>query len=1728
MSGMSFDELVARVERGESLEDALQVAVPDGELELLKRCATVHAFDAALVDALRSAPPETPGTTLEDLIARGHVEPVPGRASLFRVPARMRREHFDRWWVDGAADDLIPEELRLLSKRLVSYLGETSGDEREILYHELLVDRDAALARFEQCYREADERYDLAGCQDLLDVLAERVELLGPEVAAVRNRYRARLRARSLWMDAWYRSARFLLPRASAAAIEDVLDGHAARVLMLWGAGGMGKTSHLRWLIARRCVPAGDACALIDFDEVNPRIAVHEPWLLFLEAAAQLNQQLPEAPFNELLADYPGQRERLRRHVPSMPDGGHEGDALERFIAGLPEVPTGRRIVIVLDTLEEGLLLGGRTRARTDLAPFMRSLAELLDRAPSVRLVLAGRYDLRERVFEFRHLFPQTAALLLPPFEADEARRYLTEYRHISRDDVVEQAVRSAAGIPFKLELIADVAEVHPELEASELEAYANPDLRYVMQRILNRLSPGLRQLLKYGVAPRMLDRGFAEDVLGPWLPDPGGSGLDELWRELKRYAGAASWVTVDPLEADAVRFHPEVLGPMRDLLREEPVHDELHRRAVEWFTERAARDEKRTTDWICEAVYHQFQLDGPDAERTWARCVAQARADWRPDRRRALAAQLLGTDYVDEDGPRGWRDGKPVIMHRTLIRARWELGVAAAQMALDETPEPREAEWLEAEQALADVEYLQSPRQVKPVSEAELSLLRASVSLGRRGAEEARPHLERAMRGKLAREDGLWLSLAFATAASSDGRSDASAHFRVALTLAGGEGTSGADRAEISRRLAEHYVARDDIAQALRTLESGMRAAQGRQATEFRLLAAKVALRVGAPTHALARLDEIIEDEDDIAARRSILRVRALLAAGRLVEARDVALNASHRLSATLETGGPRQRALSAEGREIRGKALAAVLEVESALKDFEDAANRWSRLGSGDNVSRCRVRSAELQLRGMGNFRAAAQRLDQARRSRPRRGEDAWTRCALLGARFQGDNGKREAGLQIVQDTIAALVERKRPPRALIMAAIEGLALAADDRTAGPYLELLCDQLGRVSPVGRLVLLDGLAGCSTTRGDPRLLARLRRLVPSPVRGGAAYDELGEGDRLLMLMRDAELDRVTGRPEHARRTLREVCAALDRGAVATPRLQLLEAAARAGADDVVRTVTAHHLSDSALEERVSPTFDGAVLVHAAANVDEPEVRAELLRRAGAVLDRSTAPPERSTAPSEDPAKPAGPAIAPASRWTALLCELLGDDAERAGHHEEARMNRRRAVTLYDELDDTAARDRVRGRLPGDTSEWSLPAARDEVRVTLRVRSALIAETQWPDGTPSIRELDVRGRLLDTLLQCAPAGALAENPLKSLRPLVDEPAAIRPELTAILLEALGGSTRSATHRVLDVGLRTKDAAIRMLPWELSASDLEARGYRLFRRAPRSRGEPGDVRAIQGGLNALGVAKLSVDGVLGELTRAAAMNFQEDAGLPPTGEADPPTVQRIQARLTGASAPRVTIVRPSRYAEEHSFRGARQGGTPVDWLYERAGFAPVVLDAPTHDVLEDELRRNPPAILHLTVGLVDHHGVPAIDLLGSTRIRGRPSATGRLTPAALDRVIPQYLPSPLLILDVTAPLAVQEMATQLLLRNWFAAELMALGNVRALLATGLGNYGLRVALYEEIIGSLQTGEEVGEVAHRLQSLGGGEDPSARMALSATALFARRPSVRFPHPDGGVRR
>ena len=204
--------------------------------------------------------------------------------------------------------------------------------------------------------------------------------------------------------------------------------------------------------------------------------------------------------------------------------------------------------------------------------------------------------------------------------------------RGITRAELVEPIVRRAGGVPWQLALWADVVDRYPGLSPDQLDQL-QPEIAWVVDRIVGRLPQMLQWLVRYGVVPRRLRRDFAQRVVLPRIARAlAGSAEDDpvrdqrppgavpvfpiglhaptteaeftdLWQQLTRYAAKTSWMSLEPGDEDAVVFDPLLRDPLRRLVAGRPVGRLLHSDAVAYYEQLAAAEESRWPSWICEAI---------------------------------------------------------------------------------------------------------------------------------------------------------------------------------------------------------------------------------------------------------------------------------------------------------------------------------------------------------------------------------------------------------------------------------------------------------------------------------------------------------------------------------------------------------------------------------------------------------------------------------------------------------------------------------------------------------------------------------------------------------------------------------------------------------------------------------------------------------------------------------------------------------------------------------------------------------------------------------------------------------------------------------------------------------------------------------------------------------------------------------------------------------------------
>ena len=398
----------------------------------------------------------------------------------------------------------------------------------------------------------------------------------------------------------------------------------------------------LQWLVARRCVPApfDIACARIDFDTVDPVNAARHPWLLLLEIADQLERRWPRRAFERLdrYASYRGLLERRPTDVSHATAHGiaaQDTSDLDRristvFIRRFNEAAGDQPVVLVVDTMEE-VLLGGGVDALLGL------LARLVKQCPQLRLILSGRYDLRDRAASALAEFGAVESVAVADFSAAQTTRYLREIRGIADRELCNAIWERTAGHPLLVSMFADLIIEEPGTTPAELREYREPALRLLIDRVIRRIpEEDVRWLVRYGVVPRRLHVADVATVMAPFLTR-GRSGPDEyddpradqhhlhgrgdifpfgtpptgedayatLWRRLLDYAGPRSWVSEPDGDGRTVTFHQKVRAPMRDLVGAQRVARELHEAFRDRYDELAAAHPDAPARFLRESVYH-------------------------------------------------------------------------------------------------------------------------------------------------------------------------------------------------------------------------------------------------------------------------------------------------------------------------------------------------------------------------------------------------------------------------------------------------------------------------------------------------------------------------------------------------------------------------------------------------------------------------------------------------------------------------------------------------------------------------------------------------------------------------------------------------------------------------------------------------------------------------------------------------------------------------------------------------------------------------------------------------------------------------------------------------------------------------------------------------------------------------------------------------------------------
>ena len=684
-----------------TMSQVLQAVDSPVRHELVQRAAVARTFDRGLYDGILGAdlPGHQSAIPFDEFVRSPEIEAVPYADGRFWVKDGVRVEALARWRQERRAalvslsraiavylDDPRFEALAL--ERLEQLLRSDPDAAREMferLYraadHRFNLSRCFALIELVRTMESED-----GGHKDLV---------------RIRQDYRALYQARALFVNEFHQTVRVLHRPVAHRRLRRLLNSTNGKwIVNLHGPGGVGKTTLLKWFVSHRLVRRRlrIPCVHIDFDAVSLSAVLQFPWLLAIEIASQLDRQLPQSVFGTMVQSFARFRPLLTADgrltddsEQALRDEASTTDLWPSLLSGLRSLPPGRPIAIIVDTLEDASL-----HRPGDLLRVVRNLSSLHDAAPAVRLVLAGRYALGlEHVTEYcEALRARTRYVRLRRLSPRESRQLIFQEWPDVPEDVREALVMRGRGNPLLLAPLIELTHPDRAITPGRIMGpeFDNVDEAMMIERVIRRIPVGgtpaptvagaesqpmaaqaitdhlaVRWVVRYGVVPRRLTRMFVAEVLLPfltralsgeaeasgddfveeirgerdWRSEPGLVwNAETVWQQLTAYATAGNhgWITVDAAEPPTARLHPDVVDPMRRLLRRQRVYDRLQEAARAYFTTRG-----RTAD----VLFHSLQLAPERAYEDWNVAFGESRYRQDPPLRLQLAEALLTRDFA-------------------------------------------------------------------------------------------------------------------------------------------------------------------------------------------------------------------------------------------------------------------------------------------------------------------------------------------------------------------------------------------------------------------------------------------------------------------------------------------------------------------------------------------------------------------------------------------------------------------------------------------------------------------------------------------------------------------------------------------------------------------------------------------------------------------------------------------------------------------------------------------------------------------------------------------------------------------------------------------------------------------------------------------------------------------------------------------------------------------------
>ncbi len=935
-------------------------------------------------------------------------------------------------------------------------------------------------------------------------------------------------------------------------------------------------------------------CARVDLGALDPVILGRHPWLILLSIAAQLQLHTDTANFEWVLGHYEIFAGLLRPTEPSeqlaaavriLSDGQVAADigrkVTDEFIAKLelssrsPTVIRNQPVVVVVDTVEA--LLNFDEEKTRDL---LRLLAGVHRKCSALRLIISGRYPELLALglattgspaaagLDISAWFAELEKIEVTNFDEETAGRYLREKRGIEDRDLVATGVRQAGGSPLALALYADLyTDLHADLiNQHGLVAAAEPEMagqltlpRLLEKVVLTIVDPAVRWLLRYGVVPRRLRFDAVRTVMRPHLEqimaglvdadnslDPnvlphtsqvlGEDELDRIWANLLSYAGILSFLQHSLDDPEAVVFHSRTRRWMRELIAEEDGFKDLHRSFAQDFLRKSADFVPgQGSGWVScyrEVVYHKFQCADPGALDEWRDALVRCRRAGAFDDLTALAQDVLGEDYQDEDG-------KPTVGSLVEGEAELFLAYVAARRAWRHRANAPDPRCSAAAYHLNRYDQLCADLSPRPVLAA---VVRAAVRLAEGAAREALKIAESvlgAISGNTPEDLGdkidTWRVVGDCYAALGDDR--AIEAYRKALTAAAG---LGGREEEITLALADYYEQRGDFDAALRAIPDG-----GSPSVTLNLRRIYLLLRCAEPQEAANTARRRLIDPappagtGDLAPAERAALIRAQAEGALLLGDERTALSCLDQAMIIDDDDFPsvedciRHRARTLQ---LHASLLGELLMLDEAGKKFREAGELWRGLGYTSGHPTWRLAYGTFLMRDVGDIATASEELPFDVAKPPAiepngHFDEVAVRIWLLAVQAQaikasGAEIRRFIG--VLTDCLTAMTERVAPPQIAARVAVTGLVLCHQSSNtediraeAGRFAVRLSAEIPKIRPVtARFLPLADLEFCDTPRADSDELKGLRSEVAKL--GSAAGVQLSNTTLRTPLFREA------------------------------------------------------------------------------------------------------------------------------------------------------------------------------------------------------------------------------------------------------------------------------------------------------------------------------------------------------------------------------------------------------------------------------------------------------------------------------------------------------------------------------------------------------------------------------------------------------------------------------